>query len=293
MKTDTKTQTVCTVPLTHCFRLAEGFIGNRQFWLGHTPQQNGFISKFLNDDSRAELRLLKLGSEIKGIASPRADEINKFLRNEGFQISLPSFRRNQFGVASRMDVRVAWQSAGKRDTVLGEGGQYPGIRLDVDRNGITVKDTGEIEIVSIPTLTGDVVSIAMVSNRSTATGLAILEEIGRIDGTGSGTDYGAVIIPMVNVDQQVDVSWLQGIETDNGLWFIEKALQQNKFKMNLQGARAESAAAMTVTLRCVARQKPDLIIDRPFYLWIRRPGMIHPLFAGVFGTDCWQDPGEL
>ena len=36
-----------------------------------------------------------------------------------------------------------------------------------------------------------------------------------------------------------------------------------------------------------------IIIDRPFYLWIERPGMSVPICSLYLTEEHWKDPGDL
>jgi hypothetical protein len=40
----------------------------------------------------------------------------------------------------------------------------------------------------------------------------------------------------------------------------------------------------------MTRPKPTLEINRPFYLWIMRPGMSIPLFAAYIDYEDWKQP---
>ncbi len=109
-------------------------------------------------------------------------------------------------------------------------------------------------------------------------------------------NYDAVIFPMITYDQEVDISWIKRLYTignDGRIAKITQALQQTKFRMNEKGAKVESAVAMVVTRECVMMSKPDLVIDRPFVLWIRRPGLSQPFFVGYFTKETWKKPESL
>ncbi len=107
-----------------------------------------------------------------------------------------------------------------------------------------------------------------------------------------------VVFPMIEYNEVVDISWIRGMaaRVPDGLpWYISQALQQTKFRMNEIGVKVESAVAMGMRLGyCPGPPpKPDLIIDKPFLLWISRPGMSHPLFIGYFVEKDWKRPEKL
>jgi hypothetical protein len=40
-------------------------------------------------------------------------------------------------------------------------------------------------------------------------------------------------------------------------------------------------------------ETPPYIINRPFLMWIMRPGLSRPLFVAYLNTDVWKDPSGL
>ena len=57
----------------------------------------------------------------------------------------------------------------------------------------------------------------------------------------AGYNFGGLRFPMVNINQQVDIGWLKGMQTVDKYdlsYYISQALQQNKLRINEVGARA-------------------------------------------------------
>ena len=107
-------------------------------------------------------------------------------------------------------------------------------------------------------------------------------------------DYDTVTFPMVDLACREDLSWLLGLELGDSSgqqWTVSQALQQTRFQMNEVGARVRSASAMAVM--GAAMDKRDLVIDRPFYLWIERPGVTQPVLDAYLAEGDWRDPGRL
>jgi hypothetical protein len=109
------------------------------------------------------------------------------------------------------------------------------------------------------------------------------------------SDFGRFIFPMVDLDQEVDISWLLGLGTvdSNGVsaW-IAQAKQQTKLKMNCQGALMESAAAISVK-RAVAPEKPEYELNEPFLFWCKRSGFSQAVFTAYVDYDAWKNPGSF
>lgn len=102
--------------------------------------------------------------------------------------------------------------------------------------------------------------------------------------------FGGLQFPMVNIQQKVDISWLTDMSYDTSK--IKEALQETHFQMNEKGAAAQSAATVAL-VTCIAPPKPLFTIDKPFYLWIERPGMSIPLFTAYIDQSDWKMPGKL
>lgn len=71
---------------------------------------------------------------------------------------------------------------------------------------------------------------------------------------------------------------------------IRQALQETRFQMNEKGARAQSAVAIEICVKCIQQPTPTFDITEPFYIWIERPGMSVPLFAAYVDQVDWKEP---
>jgi hypothetical protein len=125
----------------------------------------------------------------------------------------------------------------------------------------------------------------------------LLELIAKTDNATFCLDYEGVEFPMIDYDQEIDISWIIDMQTmgdDGKPAIIKKALQQTKFRMNEVGARVQSAVAM-VMARCMSMPKPRHTIDKPFLLWIYRRETLadDPIFVGYFTEEDWKKPKEL
>jgi hypothetical protein len=107
-------------------------------------------------------------------------------------------------------------------------------------------------------------------------------------------NYDEAVFPMVDIDQEVDVKWLENIKAcseNEEKYAVVQALQQTKFQMNEKGAKVESAAAISmVYTECAPKPKKVFTITDSFYLWIMRPGMKTPIFAAYIDFDAWKAP---
>jgi hypothetical protein len=97
----------------------------------------------------------------------------------------------------------------------------------------------------------------------------------------------SVIFPCASLHQTKHLHELLDMEIDDGKYFIGQALQETKFKLDLFGAKVESAAAMELTFRSMGLSV-TVVIDRPFVCWIRRNGITDPYFMGYIPESNWK-----
>ena len=285
-KSNLKTDTLCTLPILGCLQAAEIFIGSaNQEWKTISDRQVEFLEKF----KRYWINPVKL-PELRSKADEDLAVINKWLKDEGFDIHLDPVDVG-FYVASILKLLVEWLKVGKKQDITGkrDGKNYPGVKL---KDGVRLYQDLEIHpfpVAHIDTKNGDVVKMAIIDAvPEGAFGLHDLTQT--LNKVKSPHQTEEVIFPMVELDVKPNISWICGMGLEK--FYIQQALQQTKFRMNEKGAKVESAVAMSS--RCLAfKEEQPYVIDRPFLLWIERPGMTIPFFAAVLCEDVWREPKEL
>jgi hypothetical protein len=250
-----------------------------------TQVQKDFLYRY--NPLLSDLELFK-PNELRTWASPDIDYLNSMLAQEGFSIRLngPS-SPDYFGVVSIMNIAVEWQHAGTVTSIFdADGTVYDAFALD---KGFSAYKLNEYEypVLCISTQTDDTVWITFAD--TAVHDMALLTRINQLRDAQRTQlhGYDKAIIPMIKYDETADLDWLMGLACNN--YAIVEAKQQTKFKMNELGARAQSAAALGVKC-CISH---DLIIDKPFFVWIERPGMHEPLFVGYMDQQYWQNPGAI
>lgn len=284
--------TVTTYPIVDVFVKAEDFLGSNRVWRPQNEMQAYFLQGFFTV-CRNEARI----PEIESIASWYADEINRFLERRGFSIRLQQFGPDTFGVASVLDLMVEWLRRGVvTKLVAKDENVYPAVRIDKDAVAFFTAHGHNYPIACPRTKSGDVVYITML-DKPLFSGFEFVARAEEITANLRFChDYGDLIFPMVDLNQEVDISWLMNMETDAAdgrrAW-VTQALQQTKLRMNEVGARVESAVAVAITLEMMVMPKPPHTIDRPFLIWFTRDGLSKPLFVGYIGYEDWRNPGSI
>lgn len=291
-------QTTAVFPIVSALARAQEFGKAESGWIPGGPgvnEQKRYIPllaslKFQTSD-------LFTSEELKSVASDNVDDINSFLKDNGFNIQLPPFTDpDEFATASVMSVLVNWKVPGEETELQIGGKSYPAARLEKGIKFFRMKGY-EHPIVKLQTENDDIVHLT-VADRSDLSGLNLLNRIKSLDTDDDVRDWGAVIFPMVDLDQEVDINFFlkmgfqgTGSAGNKGLLKILNAMQQTKFKMNHLGAKTESAAAVSLGFECA--RKPNLIINQAFYVWMTRPGLDEPYFVGYIDPSDWKNPGAL
>ena len=290
-----KTETLTVLPILGCLRAAEDWLGRPLAWDGKSDKQREFLDLFLpgmpNVDGMRE-------GELRRIADANIGPINHWLKENGFDIELSAEPGpGGFCVVSILDVLVEWIQKGSKAHVQNDKGTFDAVKLSRDK-GVAIRQNPHVHnhpVAVIMTQSGDRVYMTPVDDMPDED-FPVMSKIRSLQ-TLEHTDhrYEGVVFPMVKYDQNIDIDFLKGLSTSTVApgFFVQEAVQQTKFRMNLDGARVESAAAMS--FRCLSRgaSTPPLVIDQPFLLWIEREGLNVPIFGGVFAEDVWENPGGL
>ena len=300
----TTTQTQTFHPIAAAMREARKFTGDPLTWTANDG--NDLQKTWLQSLPQFTADLANV-PEMKQIANTDVRKINKFLKDEGFQIQLKPFTPGGFGMASVMKIAMEWLSAGRKVTIRPAGLAYPpsavyrgaalteGVTVFADINPAT--GIRREPIVQVHTKTGDMVylqacDVAALANDDLneihdAMQSAVARQV-------RDTNFKGVHFPVIHLDDSPDISWLLGMtcsgpKMQDGA-FISQALQQTKFTMDESGAKVESAVAIAMTRNCLASSRPSpppVIINKTFVVTIVRPGVHWPIFIGKLGPDVW------
>lgn len=289
-------RTATIVPIIGALVKAEDILGKHRTWQPTNQPQRQLITDYFS--ARQELNLFS-AQELRSWIDTVANNLNKILREEGFVIKLRDFGKDEFGVVSILDVLVEWLVKGEVvtiDTLM--MGNYTGVKL-TNKNGESNFFGGrspihEYPIAAVRTRSDDTVYMTIADTR--LADFELLDRIRKIESSLlSEPGYTSLTFPMIDLNETVDIGWLKALETvdENGkVWHISQVLQQTKFKMNEKGARAKSAVAMAMRSLGSSSQK-YIVINRPFFLWIKRPGTTIPIFAACLDESVWKNPGNL
>jgi hypothetical protein len=289
-----KTSTIVTYPIAAALKEAEEFVIDSSGWNPVKIIQRNFLERFYTP-CREEIPTIE---EIESVAHIDVEVINKWLKEHDFDIQLDHFDENGFGVAAMLGLFGLWLAKGIRTSVVREDGStYPGVRMDT---GFSFNTVGGSTNLVVALETGDQDVVYMMMADKVPSGFDMVTHVEEIlqNMTPVERDYEAIVFPMIDLNEEGELEWLINLQLmipqDRfPFYFIQQALQQTRLKMNQEGYRVKSVAAMAAMLGAASPEVPPYIINRPFIMWITRPGLSKPLFVAYLNTDVWKDPSGL
>ncbi len=282
--------TVALAPIAQCMMSAERIGGNGESgtWEPSNDLQKQFIENFYSEVIQLIEDLSE--DEIKGFASLDVDELNTFLRDQGFDIELDAIEPRSFGVAAIFKVIVKWKGQGIRVNILADGKRYEAANLTKGYRCVTCNDHPH-PIAAIYTKTKDTVYITKAP-KDVPKGLDLLQYAKQLQNAEQTPVYfDELIFPVTDYDEQVDISWLLKMQITFSpmlIFVLGQALQQTKFRMDEKGAEVESAVTMVCDEIDDDRSEPQILcIDEPYLLWMVRGEHSLPFFAGYITEEHW------
>lgn len=278
-------------PIIKALCMASQFIGlDPAGWQSVNQKQQNFLENhFIKRDEVSAFA----DKELQAWASNDYEYLNAILKNEGFGIQLSPFDKDSFGVVSILDVNFQWLHKGDETTIVYKNTSYPAVRMDSGFKVFSAENYTQ-PIVCLETKSNDKVWMTIADHDTPLQDFELLQWIESVqkNRVQSKKDYDIVKFPMVDLDQEVNVTWLVDMTLPG--WFIAEALQQTKFKMNNVGAHVKSGFAMSMCRSSGREPIPRVLtIDQPFYLWIERSGVTVPVFAGYITQQDWKKPENL
>ncbi|MBD3408456.1 MAG: hypothetical protein GF411_20200 [Candidatus Lokiarchaeota archaeon] len=286
-----------TYPIVGAIYAAEIFIRKNESggkWNPTSDIQRHFMSDFY-EQCKSEIPTI---SEIESIADRDVSVINAWLKNHGFEIQLSPIPPGGLAAACKLDVTGYWRTTGRRSQILGyDDVIYPCVQM---MHGYDLLDSDVVDehVVRISTKSSDEVCMVMVDEVPSGFDMISYAENIQNSLMPCNLEYAGLKFPMIDLDLEGSLEWLVGLQlditsSDSSSYRITEALQQTKLKMNHDGFRVKSAAAIGMAKSAPPRRTKPYVINRPFLMWIRRPTLAKPLLVGYFNTDVWKDPCGL
>lgn len=285
------TFTAVLLPILAALSVAQDKLPRAE-WEPTNSEQRLLMDRYYS--KRHELQKL-LPKELRSCAAfgpAGVKEVNHFLKENGFDIELDAnVSPIALAVASILDIALSWKVEGKKDSLIikknGLEVSYSAVRME--EGYVIRKLSSGNHVLAIGAKNGDTVYMT-IADRLLG-GFELFEHVQTLSSLkheNVTASFSHAIFPMVDINQEVDITWL--MELAYGAYSIDQALQQTKFQMDEKGAAVQSAVAIVLNESCSC--SPVFMINKPFYLWIERPGMSLPLFAAYVDFADWKQPSR-
>lgn len=219
--------------------------------------------------------------------SRSANDINKFLAANGFDIKLGQLDPGGIGVASILKIFMTWFSS-EQTTINAENDSvYKGVKITDNIHLLNSNKTNAF-IVEIEVQEGFSIYLSQIPffrPTDEQNLLLLANKLSETKEYDNSYVLESVSFPEVEMDCNPDVSWIKGLSA--GEYFITQAVMQTKFLLDKRGAKAEAAVAFAISKGM--SEKINIILDGPFVAWIEKPGVKLPLFVSWCGYDSWKD----
>jgi hypothetical protein len=301
------TLTVSLAPLTICEALRKGtqeFKLNYDAYVPANDIQKKFIATQYVPYVQNNMFDRFSAQELKAYFSDDYKYLNEILTQNGFTIQLAPFEKPNVGIVALQDVVVKWMQEGQKAPIHADGKEYEGVSLYEHVSFYTKGENNNLVIAELRTKTDDKVYFVVQRDKplfedsveESVVAQSVMDYHAALHNNtyAQSNHFDGVIFPMIMYNKQPSIEWILDLEI--GSYVIAQALQEVIFKMNEKGAQAKAATALELKFTMAPGPYPvteTLIVDKPFLVWIERPGVSMPIFADYMLKQYWSNPGEL
>jgi Serpin (serine protease inhibitor) len=235
--------------------------------------------------------------ELAALGSSSGAEMDRFLRQHGFSATVDELGPAGIGLVGVLDLSMNWQEAGTSTSVqAADGDRYAAARISGSAVTFWRAASYPDPVVEPATIQDDAVYVTPLAGSPAEFDLVALVQCLEKDLQPAAGDesWDGVVFPKVVLDRSVDLAWLIGLESCGHHSIplrIARALQRTRLQVDETGAQVQSAAIVEL-LVLTAPPRSNYVIDRPFLLWIRRPGLTLPLGVFHLTEETWRDPAR-
>lgn len=282
--------TIALLPIMEALKHAEEDLQLKGIWRGDTREHDLFLGKFL---PQKNLFRNCSAHELHGLYSYDHEVLNTILLQKGLAPAFVPFTSLSFGILSIVDISLRWMHKGEHTTLEYKKAYYPGVLFR--KGSFTCKRSGNHPhpISCLRAHDGDMVYITAASSVPQTT-FSFLELITKIRySLVSTSEFSRCSFPKVFLCDTPDMRFLEDIEGEDrsgNRVTLSRIIQHIKFSMNEDGEVVKRTASGSYKIDAAKKLPHTLCINRPFFLWIERPGVTLPVFAAYIDENSWRDP---
>lgn len=239
---------------------------------------NDYQKKLIDEAEKLKPFLPRFKDELKSYVSNDPEDINKVLRENGFKQQIPGIKCNFcLYIMSLLHIKGAWQiSKGDKLITVDDTTSYKGVMVEgYNKNGL----------IKLVLNNGDDVFIFVSENKDQKSfddAIALRSNFNDHRNPEIRGEFVNATIPHIDymVEKTIDVEGIRygGIVLHNGI-------HGNHFILNTGGIDLKEYTAVSAT-RGIGPQV-NVIVDKPFFISIYRPGVPYPYFTDYITKDKW------
>lgn len=226
--------------------------------------------------------------------SRQYEEINKFIKDNGFDIQVKSFDpRESFAVAAILKLAFEWAKKGKKDIFSFDNKEYEAVFMkNAAGYDVYAPSCHVHKVMELKTKDGkdSVFMTEMDPTQPLVTQEDLVEKINAMNNDinlkNNVTAEYKIKFPKINFNQEADISWmLRASRKDKQsdlMYKITQARQQTKLQIDENGGKVESCTVIVMTKESSMYPPADtrklLAIEKPFLVWIKRNGELLPVY---------------
>ncbi|MBX9569259.1 MAG: serpin family protein [Candidatus Obscuribacterales bacterium] len=248
-------------------------------------------AKDFADQNKDDLE--KISSKmLDGLASKDVNELNKFLKDKGYDIRLNPLGKDGVGVVTSIEIEGKWMAKNYAPIKSGDK-EYPAFQKKTDdihvvagHNEPVVKlfDQDGIKVFISP-YEGDLNGLEATAVAKKLTPDANNPSIKNPDG------YTHVVVPKVDMNRVSELDWLKGMTNSEG-HRIDQALAQAMVQMDEKGFKAKEGLAIATTRSINMEKEKNLTINKDFIFFVVKEGVSQPIFATKIDQKYWKAPAK-
>jgi hypothetical protein len=252
-------------------------VENQSSFKSEWKTSNDYQKKLIDEAEKLKPFLPRFKDELKSYVSNDPEDINKVLRENGFKLQIPGIKCDLcLYIMSLLHIKEAWQySKGDNPITIDALTSYKGVMVEgYNKNGL----------LKLVLNNGDDVFIFVSENKDQKSFddvIALKSNFNNWDRETKG-EYVNATIPHIDymIEKGIDVGGIR-----YGDLALVDGIHGNHFILNTGGIDLKEYTAVSAT-RGIGPQV-NLVIDKPFFISIYRPGVPYPYFTDYITKDKW------
>lgn len=275
------------------------FLSHDTTWTSVNDQQCHFLHMI--DKLKQDGSLLK-EKELQCWISQDHAKLNQIAKEHDIPVTFDSFLSHEFGSLAILNLNLSWLNRPQETSYQFKKVQnkIKGLSFSQDFEVVYSSAYGN-PLVKIKTQSGDILYLTIADrNYRKKDSFALSQQIKKIrkniqKKSKTKKQYGSVMIPQFAYQGMLDATWLTGMtccesnKSDN-CYIISNPVYHVKMQCNVNGCSVKAGVGLTYIP--ISSEQETIIIDRPFYFWVERPGCHYPIIEGAMNENFVEQEKE-